>query len=77
MDYEILGKRIEFLRCRRGMSAEMLAEKMGCPAEFVAGIEAGREQLSLDMFCNLINALGCSADKILNPQFQDVTMLMR
>ena len=63
--YRVVGKRVRQLRLQRKLNQEQLAERAGISASFLGHIERGSRKLSLDSFCRIARALGCSADALL------------
>ena len=55
MDIRILGKRINTIRTRRGLTSEKLAEKCCISAAYLRQIESGRKTPSLPLFILLCN----------------------
>ena len=64
---ETLGKRIAALRKEKGLTQEQLADLADCAPSFIAQIEVCRNAPSLDMLFAIADALGVSADKLLEP----------
>lgn len=65
VDYSGLGARIKAVRKERKMTQEQLAEAAGVGPSHISHIESGTTKLSVPTFIAIINALGCSADKLL------------
>lgn len=65
VDYSSIGARIRALRKERNMTQEELAEAAGIGATHVSRIENGTTKLSVQTLIAIINALECSADKLL------------
>lgn len=65
LNYKLVGKRIEGLRKRRGMSQFMLSEEIKKSPPYISYIESGVKRMSLETFVAIANALHCSADALL------------
>ena len=63
--YRMLGKRVRQLRLQKKMTQEQLAERAGISTSFLGHIERGSRKLSLDSFCRIARALGCTANDLL------------
>ncbi len=60
-----VGQRIGYLRRRKGLSQEELAEKANLSREFISTIENNKTGLRLDLLISIANSLEVSADDIL------------
>lgn len=60
-----LGDRLRAHRLSRGLTQEGLAELVGVSARYVAGIERGERNLTLDSVDALAAHLGLDADQLL------------
>ena len=65
VDYYEIGQRIRRIRKAKGISQEVLAEKVGISTTHMSHIETGNTKLSLEVFYNIVNALECTADELL------------
>ena len=65
LDFARLGACICAARTARGWTLEEAAGKAGCSAEFLRDVERGLRRPMLELFCNLCDALGLSADAAL------------
>ena len=65
MDYFKIGQRIRKLRKAKGLSQEVLAEKVNISITHMSHIETGNTKLSLPVFLELARALEVSADDLL------------
>ena len=65
LDFARLGACICAARTARGWTLEEAAGKAGCSAEFLRDVERGLRRPMLELFCNLCDALGVSADAAL------------
>lgn len=63
--YRMVGSRVRQLRLEQHLTQEQLAERAGISASFLGHIERGSRKLSLDSFCRIARALGCTADDLL------------
>ncbi len=61
----ILGRNIKYMRNRRGLTRERLAEKINLSPRFLADVESGKVGVSLSTLKNLSGALNISADYLL------------
>lgn len=57
-----LGSRLRAARLRRGMSQDMLAERVGVSRQTVSKLEAGDPSISLATTLRMLAALGLSED---------------
>lgn len=60
MIVEEVGKRIRFFRKERGLSQEKLALKAGMDRAYLAGIEAGKRNVTILSLEKILNALEIS-----------------
>lgn len=60
-----MGKRIEDLREKRGITRERLAEISGISTKFLYEVERGKKGLSAETLLKITSALSCSSDYIL------------
>ena len=65
MNYRALGKNIRKYRQEKGLNQEELAELVGCTSSHIGQIENARGIPSLEMTVRIANALGVSADVLL------------
>ena len=65
IDYKDIGTRLRTARKEKGMTQEQLAEAVGVGTTHISHIETGRTIPSLQVMVDIINVLGCSADKLL------------
>lgn len=59
------GENIANIRKRFGYTQEQLAELLGISKSFLAHVEQGDSQLSMDNLWNFVNILHVSADEVL------------
>ncbi len=60
----LLGKRINEIRKRQGLSQERLAERASISAQYVSNIERGKENPTLDLLLRLAEALRVSLGQL-------------
>jgi len=65
----ILAKKIKLLRATRGWSQETLAELCGFSRSYIANIESGKHNLSLDNLERIAEAFELPIAELLNPDF--------
>jgi len=65
----ILAKKIKLLRFSRGWSQETLAELCGFCRSYIANIESGKHNLSLDNLERIAGAFEVPIAELLNPDF--------
>lgn len=63
----VLGVQVRDLRRSRGMTQEKLAEQLEMSPRYLAGIERGERNLTLDSVDLLAGQLGVAAFALLNP----------
>ena len=61
----ILGKRLREIRVSRGLTQEGLAELLGVTPRYLAGIERGERNLTLDSIDSLADQLGVESAALL------------
>lgn len=66
LNYLIIGKRISTIRKERKLTQARLAECIDKSTGFISYIETGKKVLSLETLVQIANALGVSADALLN-----------
>ena len=65
----ILAKKIKLLRATRGWSQETLAELCGFSRSYIANIESGKHNVSLDNLERIAQAFEVPIAELLNPDF--------
>ena len=65
----ILAKKIKLLRYSRGWSQETLAELCGFHRSYIANIESGKHNVSIDNLERLAQAFEVPIAELLNPDF--------
>lgn len=63
----VLGARVRDLRRSRGLTQEKLAEQLDVTPRYLAGIERGERNLTLDSVDALAAQLGVAAAVLLDP----------
>jgi len=71
LNYKLLGKRIKETRKRKGLTQEMLAEKIDISPSFMSYIENGSKHQSLYTFVLIANELNVSADELLRDSLEN------
>lgn len=66
MDKKRVGKQIQHYREKAGLSQEALAEMVGLSSTSISKIERGITFPTMTHFVHIINAIGASADEILD-----------
>lgn len=64
-DYKAIGMKIKFIRLKKRMTQEQLAEITGLSCPHISNVETGNTKVSLVSLVKIANALGCSIDEIL------------
>lgn len=67
-----VGKRIQEYRLKAGISQEKLAETLDLSVTSISNIERGENYPSLETFIKLVNAIGVSADQVLEDVLENV-----
>ncbi|MBR6186548.1 MAG: helix-turn-helix domain-containing protein [Clostridia bacterium] len=67
----MIGENIQYLRKKRSLSQESLAEKIGVSRQTIAKWEAGESTPDLDMSSRLVQALDVSLDTLVNEPLYD------
>ena len=65
----ILAKKIKLLRFSRGWSQETLAELCGFHRSYIANIESGKHNVSIDNLERIAQAFEVPIAELLNPDF--------
>lgn len=66
MDYCKIGQNIRAIRKSKGISQEVLAEKVNISVTHMSHIETGNTKLSLQVFVDIANELDVRADELLS-----------
>ena len=67
---ETVGKRLQYVRTRLGLTLDQIAERAGISKSFLSEVEHDRSGITGDKLLHLANALGASLDFLLrgNPE---------
>ena len=65
MDLKAIGRRIKIAREQKDLTQEALAELVDLTPMHISVIERGFKPTKLETFCRIANALGVSADTLL------------
>ena len=66
MDYQQLGKNIQFFRKQKGMTQAQLAEVAGYSHTYIGSLENGRSKPSLEAVIRIANLLDVTPDQLLH-----------
>lgn len=66
MNYERIGRRVQYLRKKRNLSQADLADLTGMSVAYISHIETGIKKASLESVVKIANALDVTVDQILN-----------
>jgi XRE family transcriptional regulator, aerobic/anaerobic benzoate catabolism transcriptional regulator len=78
-----LGERLRSVRARRGLTQEQLAQKCALTARFLAGVEAGRANISVTRLHSLAHALDVPIESLASeglpssPAFEQSTTFLK
>ena len=61
---KIIGKRIQEIRKKRGMTQDTLSEIIDISPHYLSALERGVYNIKLETLVKILNALDCSADEI-------------
>ena len=59
-----IGKRIQVLRKRAGLTQDQLSERVKISSHYLSSLERGVYNIKLDLLVDILNTLGCSADEV-------------
>lgn len=68
MDRFVIGARIKEARLKKKLTQEQLAERADIGFYYMGEIERGQKQPSLNVFVQIVEALGVSADSLLKDE---------
>lgn len=60
----IIGKRVQELRRKKGITQERLSEMIGITPHYLSALERGIYNIKLELLVKIMNSLGCSADDV-------------
>ncbi len=66
LDYTIIGERLKKARTDKGMTQEVLAEKLDVSIAFLSRVERGNSHINLKRLSQVCEILGVSEGAILN-----------
>jgi len=61
---KIIGKRIQELRKKKGITQEKLAEVIDISPHYLSALERGLYNIKLETLVKILNYLDCSADEV-------------
>lgn len=61
---KIIGKRIQELRKKRGITQEQLSEAVEISPHYLSALERGIYNIKLETLVKMLNFLDCSADEV-------------
>lgn len=65
VDYEMVGKRIQYARKSKNLTQEYLAEKTGVTSNYISNIERSSSKPSVDTLVDICNVLEVTTDYVL------------
>ena len=66
IDYKLIGERIKQARKRKGMTQEVLAERLGVSIGYVSQVERGITKISLDLLGAISTILECDVAALIS-----------
>lgn len=66
LNYERIGKMVQLLRRKKGLSQTELAEKTDLSVSYISHIETAVKRASLESLVRIANALDVTVDQLLN-----------
>lgn len=63
-----MGLILKGIRTQQGLSRETIAERAGIGVRHLAAIENEKRAPSIEVFCQIVRALGTSADRVVYPE---------
>ena len=66
VDYKLIGERIQKTRKSRGMTQEILAEKLDVSIGYVSQVERGITKISLDLLGAISTVLDCDVASLIS-----------
>ena len=67
---ETVGKRLQYVRTKQGLTLDQLAERAGISKSFLSEVEHDRSGITGDKLLHIANALGASLDFLLRGEPQ-------
>lgn len=74
MNYEELGKRIQYFRIQSGFTQLELASKLACSSKHLGNIERGSSRPSLECLQDISNVLNISIDSLISDSCSNKTL---
>ena len=66
VDYKLIGERIQRVRKSRGMTQEIMAEKLDVSIGYVSQVERGITKISLDLLAAISSILDCDVASLIS-----------
>ena len=66
IDYKLIGERIKQTRKAKGMTQEVLAERLGVSIGYVSQVERGITKISLDLLGAISSILDCNVASLIS-----------
>lgn len=66
LDYMMIGQRLKKARREKGITQEVIAEKLDCSVPYISRIECGRVKVNLTRLSQICHVLDIPEGKILN-----------
>ena len=66
IDYKLIGERIKQSRKAKGMTQEVLAERLGVSIGYVSQVERGITKISLDLLGAISSVLDCNVASLIS-----------
>ena len=73
LNYRVLGQRIQKIRKRKHISQASLSAMINKSSGYISYLECGTKVMSLETFVSIANALGVSADTLLQDSLDIMT----
>ena len=77
LDYSIIGKRLKKARQEKGLTQEVMAEKLDVSVAFLSRIERGNSHINLKRLSQICEILDISEGEILNGASGDSKIYLR
>ena len=66
VDYKLIGERIQKTRKSKGMTQDVLAERLGVSIGYVSQVERGITKISLDLLAAISSILHCDIAELIS-----------
>ena len=76
IDYQLIGERIKQARKSKGMTQEVLAEKLSVSIGYVSQVERGITKISLDLLGAISSILECNVASLISESAIESTEYM-